>query len=113
MNTMTAGSEKLQTASSWLEKIADGSADWTAAKAFMTGTMGVAADELPDAIDTYAKRMVAAKSLKNKIDNLTQSQQEAMIDLQTMVNRRDVAYSTSSNVIKTLGESQLGNAANF
>ena len=36
-----------------------------------------------------------------------------MIDLQTMVNRRDVAYSTSSNVVRALGTSQSGNAQNF
>jgi hypothetical protein len=36
-----------------------------------------------------------------------------MIDMQTLVNRRDVAYSTSSNVVRTLGASQEADAANF
>ena len=48
-----------------------------------------------------------------KADALTQQQQTEMIDLQTLVNRRDVAYSASSNIVRALGTSQSGNAANF
>jgi hypothetical protein len=36
-----------------------------------------------------------------------------MIALQTLVNRRDVAFSTSSNVVKALGSSTASGAANF
>ena len=38
---------------------------------------------------------------------------EEMIDLQTIVNRRDVAFSTSSNVVRALGTSSMDNAQNF
>ncbi len=113
MNTMTSGSVKLDEASQWMEKIAAGTADWTAAKAFLTGTLGIAASTLPDAINTYDKRMAAVKAVKEKIDALTQQQQRDMIDLQTLVNRRDVAYSTSSNVVRSLGTSMEADAANF
>ena len=40
-------------------------------------------------------------------------EQEEMIDLQTIVNRRDVAFSTSSNVVRALGTSSMDNAQNF
>ena len=113
MNTMTAGSVKLDAAAGWLAKVADGTADWAQAKAFATGELGIAESELPDAIDTYAKRMAAATAFKNKMDVLVQQQQRDVVDLQTMVNRRDVAYSTSSNIVNALGTSQDGNAANF
>ena len=43
---------------------------------------------------------------------MTQAQED-MIDMQTLVNRRDVAYSTSSNIVRTLGASQEADAANF
>ena len=46
-------------------------------------------------------------------DSLTQLQQTHMIDLQTLVNRRDVACSTSTNMIRTLGASMSKDAANF
>ena len=113
MNTMTSGSVKLDTAAGWLAKIADGTADWSQAKAFATGELGIKAGELPDGIDTYAKRMAAATAFKKKMDVLVQQQQRDVVDLQTMVNRRDVAYSTSSNIVNALGHSQEGNAANF
>ena len=113
MNTMTAGSVKLDEASQWMEKIAAGTADWPTAKAYLTGTLGIAASALPDNIDTYAKRMAAVTALKEKVDALAQQQQRDMIDLQTLVNRRDVAYSTSSNVVRSLGTSMEADAANF
>lgn len=113
MNTMTSGSVKLEGAAQWMEKIANGSANWAEAKAYLTGTLGISESTLPDAIDTYDKRMAAVKAVKEKVDALAQQQQRDMIDLQTLVNRRDVAYSTSSNVVRSLGNSQSADAANF
>ena len=113
MNVLTEGSLKLEGASEWMEKIANGTADWTAAKSYITSELGIDAGTLPDAINTYAKRMAAVKAVKEKVDSLTQQQQRDMIDLQTLVNRRDVAYSTSSNIVRTLGASQEADAANF
>ncbi|MBQ7189521.1 MAG: hypothetical protein IJR99_08925 [Kiritimatiellae bacterium] len=113
MNTMTSGSQLLDDAAFWLQKIADGSAGWTNARDFLVNRMEIPDSELPDGLDTFDKRMQAAAALKNKMDTLAQSQQEDMIDLQTLVNRRDVAYSTSSNVVRTLGTSMSGNAQNF
>ena len=113
MNILTNGSVKLDGAAQWMEKIANGSADWAQAKAYITSELGISDAALPDAINTYDKRMAAVKAVKEKIDALTQQQQRDMIDMQTLVNRRDVAYSTSSNVVRTLGASQEADAANF
>ena len=113
MNILTRGAVKLDGAAQWMEKIANGSADWSQAKAYITSELGISDAALPDAINTYDKRMAAVKAVKEKIDALTQQQQRDMIDLQTLVNRRDVAYSTSSNVVRTLGASQEADAANF
>ena len=113
MNILTRGAVKLDGAAQWMEKIANGSADWSQAKAYITSELGVSDAALPDAINTYDKRMAAVKAVKEKIDALTQQQQRDMIDMQTLVNRRDVAYSTSSNIVRTLGASQEADAANF
>ena len=112
MNRMAGGSETLEKAARYMEEIADETADWATVKSFCQSELGIA-DELPDAIDTYAKRMSAITALKAKVNTLTQQQQTDMIDLQTLVNRRDVAYSASSNIIRALGASQNGGAANF
>lgn len=113
MNAMTSGSGKLSEAAGWLVKVANGSANWAQAKAFCTSTLGIAESELPADLSSYDRRMQATVAMKARMDALTQSQQEAMIDLQTMVNRRDVAFTTSSNIIRALGTSVNGNAGNF
>ena len=112
MNRMAGGSETLEKAARYMEEIAGETADWAEVKSFCQKELGIT-DELPDAIDTYAKRMSAVAALKAKVNTLTQQQQTDMIDLQTLVNRRDVAYSASSNIIRALGASQNGGAANF
>jgi len=112
MNRMAGGTEKLKKMSAFMAEIADGGGDWPTIKAYCKNELDIT-DELPDAIDTYAKRMSAITALKTKANALTQQQQTDMIDLQTLVNRRDVAYSASSNIIRALGSSQNGSATNF
>ena len=113
MNTMNNGTVLLDEAAGWLEKIADGSANWDEAKQFLVGTMHIDANVLPEDIDTYDRRMKAAAALKDKMDGLTQTQQQDMVDLQSIVNRRDVAHSTAANVVRALANSASANAANF
>ena len=114
MNRMAGGSNKLEKVAEFMEQIADTSVevDWPSIKAYCRSELGIS-DELPDTVDTYAKRMAAVTALRLKASALTQQQQTDMIDLQTLVNRRDVAFSASSNIVRALGSSQSGNAGNF
>jgi hypothetical protein len=82
--------------------------DWAAAKAYLTDTIG--ATGLPDDLSTYEKRMQAVNAIKEKLEAMTQQAQEDMIDLQTLINRRDMTFNTSSNIVKTMGNSK-NNAA--
>ena len=117
MNKMTAGSQTLDEASGWLKAVAEGTSNWSAARTFCINKLGIPASSLPaeedSDITSYNKRMQVAAAMQDKMNNLAQSQQEEMIDLQTMVNRRDVAFSTSSGVVRTMGQSQMQDAANF
>ncbi len=113
MNTMNSDSVILDDAADWMATIADGTADWEEAKAFCTGKLGIDASTLPDSLSSYDKRMTAVAALKAKIDAMVQQQQQDMIDLQTLVNRRDVAYSASSNIIRAFGTSMSNEADNF
>lgn len=112
MNRLAGGSGKLEKMAEFMEEIAGGTDNWSTIREYCKNNLGID-EELPDAIDTYAKRMSAIAALKTKATALTQQQQTDMIDLQTLVNRRDVAYSASSNIVRALGTSQSGNAANF
>jgi hypothetical protein len=41
---------------------------------------------------------------------MTQQAQEDMIDLQTLINRRDMTFNTSSNIVKAMGNSKTNSA---
>lgn len=113
MNSMTANTLILEDAAGWLVQIASGAAIWSSAKTFLVNTMQIPASELPSNIDSYEDRLKVCRLLQDKMSTLAQNQQEDMIDLQSMVNRRDVAYSTASNIVHTLVGSMQNNANNF
>ena len=114
MNRMTSGSDLLSKASEYMGLVAEDAVEsWATLKSAIINELGISADSLPDDLSTYKKRMTAVAALKAKVDALTQNQQTDMIDLQTLVNRRDVAFSASSNIVKALGTSMNGNAGNF
>lgn len=113
MNTMSADTDVLEKAAGYMDEIVNGTGDWSTIKQFLIDELGVDEESLPDDIDTYTKRMEAIDALKMKVDELTQNQQTDMIDMQTLVNRRDTAYSASSNMVRTLGKSMNDVANNF
>lgn len=128
MNRMSANSDILSEAADWLEKIASGSLTantstalekWGEAKAFLVNRLGIPNSSLPANLwndtnsSSFNKRMQVSKAVQDKMNALAQQQQQDMIDLQTMVNRRDVAYSTASNVVSALGQSMMQEAQNY
>ena len=114
MNRMASGSDLLSKASEYMGLVADDAVEsWSTLKSAIINELGISADSLPDDLSTYKKRMTAVAALKAKVDSLTQTQQTDMIDLQTLVNRRDVAFSASSNMVRALGTSMDGTAGNF
>jgi hypothetical protein len=110
MNIMNGNTDKLAKASDYMRQIADKTlSDWAAARSYLEETVGVAG--LPDDIDTYERRMVAVNAVKERLDVLTQQAQEDMIDMQTLINRRDMAFNTSSNIVKAVGNAKLNTAS--
>ena len=105
MNRMAGGVEQLNKVAEFMDEIANGGGDWAAIKTYCQTELGIK-DELPDAIDTYAKRMAAIAALKTKANALTQQQQTDMIDMQTLVNRRDEAFSTASDLMGKIGDTR-------
>ena len=113
MNTMAAGSDVLNRAADYMDEIVNGTQNWATIKQFLIDDLGVDAANLPDNVDSYKKRLEAIDAMKPKVDALTQSQQTDMIDMQTLVNRRDTAYAASSNIVRALGKSMSTDAYNF
>lgn len=113
MNLMNIDTLKLEASADWLAKVANGTADYTQVKNFCINELKIDANTLPANLDTYNNRMAMVKAMKAKVDALAQAQQEDMIDLQTLINRRDVAYSTSTNIVTAFGSSMQANAVNM
>ena len=119
MNTMAGDSQRLSEAADVLEGIVTGKINWPDATTFLVNKMGIPFAALPpyiaddNGIPYYPNQIQAATLLQEKMGVLAQTQQEDMIDLQTSVNRRDVAYSTASGVVRTIGQSMSQDAQNF
>lgn len=110
MNIMSIGTERLETAADYMQQIAEESmSDWATAKAYLSDTVGV--EGLPDDLSSYEKRMQAVDAIKERLETLTQQAQEDMIDMQTLINRRDMTFNTSSNIVKAIGNSKLNAAS--
>ena len=110
MNMMSFGTEILEKASDYMRQIAEGNmSGWEEAKSYLADTVGVVG--LPDDIGSYDKRMQAVNAIKERLEILTQQAQEDMIDMQTLINRRDMTFNTSSNVVKAVGNSKLNAAS--
>ena len=105
MNSISKSAEILQQATGWIEKIIDGTVSWTRAKSYLMGTLGLTEAELPEDLKTYDNRLKAASAATTKLNSMMQVQQQDMVALQSCVSRRDVAYSSSSNIVRALGRS--------
>ena len=110
MNIMSIGTEQLEMAADYMQQIAEESmSDWATAKLYLSDTVGV--EGLPDDLSSYEKRMQAVDAIKERLETLTQQAQEDMIDMQTLINRRDMTFNTSSNIVKAIGNSKLNTAS--
>ena len=106
VNTMNSNTEIINTASEYLQQLAENRvSDWATIKSYLINTLEVPSSGLPDNVSTYTKRFQAINAMKTKMEALTRQAQEDMIDLQSMINKRDVAYSTGTSVVKELGSS--------
>ena len=106
MNTMNGNTDVIETASGYLTQLAKGNvSNWQEISSFMTGTLGITAADIPANVTTYADRMKAINAMKVKLEALTRQAQEDMIEVQSLINKRDVAYTTGTNLVKELGSS--------
>ena len=110
MNQIAKNADVLKKGSQWVERIVGESASWTRAKAFLIGELGATEAELPEDLKTYDNRLKAAAVATDKMNAILQTQQQDLVAMQSYVNRRDTAFSSSSNIVRALGRS-MGNLA--
>lgn len=120
MNIITMNARRLKAAAKVLETVVSGEANYStvlnmpgyegmAYAKFLTDVMKFTIStpeqegQLPELLDTYEKRMKVYAAMKEKVTADATASQQDMVDLQTYMSRRDVAYSTSSNLIRKTG----------
>lgn len=105
-NAMNGNTEIINTASEYLKQLAENSvSDWTTVKSYLISTLGISSSDLPGDVKSYNNRIKAINAMKVKMEALTRQAQEDMIDLQSLISKRDVAYSTSTSIVSELGSS--------
>lgn len=67
---------------------------------FLTLELGVTVSSRD--ISNYSKKMAAYDSIKQMLEQCSNLSQRQAIDLQSFVSRRDVAYNTSSSILRTM-----------
>lgn len=138
INRLTAHNRKLKGLSQILQAVMEEKTDQgydtlfdlesygtVTARQFLTEVVGVtitAKDEatgrdipgkLPVDIDTVPRRLAFYDALKETLNTMTTQSQQRMIDLQTCLSRRDVAFTTTTNVVQTLGGVLQTTASNY
>ncbi|MBQ6470775.1 MAG: hypothetical protein IJJ33_02215 [Victivallales bacterium] len=115
MNIMNNNVEDLKTASEYLDQLATNSvSNWATVRDFLRNTLGMTSAEVPDSLDTsYSGRFKVINAMKNHMEALTRQAQEDMIDVQSLISQRDVAFTTGSSLVKSTGGSSNNIASNL
>lgn len=127
MNIITVNSRRLRAQSKIVTDILSGTGNYDSKLAvdgyvgmtyrdFLTNELGMeigGEGTLPASLSSYDEKMQVFMALKEKMNSDATASQQDMIDLQTYESRRDVAYSTATNIVKNLGMSKQMVVANI
>jgi len=109
MNYMNKNVEVLGTASEYLSQLATNTVtNWATVRDFLRNKLGMSSTDAPDSLNTsYEGRFKVINAMKTTMETLTRQAQEDMIDVQSLINQRDVAYTTGTSLIKETGGSSM------
>ena len=115
MNIMNNNVENLKTAAEYLDQLATNTVtNWPLVRDFLRNTLGMTSAEVPDSLNTsYKARFKVINAMKNLLDALTRQAQEDMIDVQSLINQRDIAFTTGTSLVKSTGGSSNIIASNL
>ena len=131
MNGMTQQNGYMQVMSDVVEQIVSGNATFDSRanlpegyrprkapanctiKEFLTLECGIAESALPSAIDTYDRRVQVFTVLRQRMDSANTMSQQDAIELQSLINWRDVTYNMSGGVIAAFGTAATNMATNI
>lgn len=122
MNSLEATTELLERMTEIETKVLDGDVNLKTRKLwyqgvemtyyeFLTANTGV--EDVPESGTVNAKSTDFLAALETEMDSKNSFSQQTMIQLQSQTTKRDQAYDMASNVLKTVGNTLIGNANNM
>jgi len=85
----------------------------TTLRRFLVDEARVDAAALPATIQAADDKVKVFSMIENLISNASTTNQEQMIDLQSLLSRRDSTYNMSASCVKKLGTTMTATAGNF
>ena len=109
MNYMNTNVELLDTASQYLSQLATNTvSDWATVRNFLRNKLGMSNSEAPDNYSSsYQWRFAVINAMKPHLESMTRQSQEDMIDVQSLISKRDVCLTTGTSLVKETGGSSL------
>jgi len=123
-NIITAGTDRINAYSYIISGVMDGTVNYETVLDDVAGYEGrrvrdvLEADgfilaNLPASLNTINDRLTFFDLIRSDVDGWTLTSQQDLVDLQTDIARRDVAYATATNSVRTLGTTLQATASNF
>ena len=115
VNKLNSGNVLLDKTGEYMEKLGQGAInddEWKAMKNTCINELGVT-DELPDHAQSYNDRVKAMAALKKRVEELSRKAQKDMIEVQSLLSKRDVALTTSTNLVAAIGMTMDNTARNY
>ena len=113
MNMVAVDSDRIERLGQHASAILAQSSDWASIRNELIADFGVEDSSLPDAINSYNKRMQAFEAVKQKIEECNSSVDRTVIELQTAVSRRDAMYNLATTICSHLGKSEQNTASAY
>ena len=105
MNEMSAGNETMEKLSFWMSQLSDinASVDAPRLTEFLLQDLRLAADSLPASYEARDARLSLLETLKERMESESNTSQQDMIEMQSILSVRDIASSMSANMIRGYG----------
>lgn len=114
MNELMVHNTRLSNLSAITDRILSATGEWSAGdRDYLIKELGCDPKNLPERLDSYAKRMEAFEIARTKMTELNGTVDRIAIKLQSTISRRDSVYSLATMTVQHLGKSEMSVAGAF
>ena len=105
MNEMASGTEMMEKLSDWMEQLSDVNASVDAPRLteFLLRDLRLDANSLPASYEARNSRLTLMETLKERMESESNTSQQDMIEMQSILSIRDIASSMSADMVRGYG----------